>query len=438
MAMTRRKIINLELNEINFDLVEQYLANGFKLPAFQNLLQTTQKRITFCEDEYTHIEPWVQWVSAHTGKSFSEHGIFRLGDAASETNSSNQQIFETLEERGLKVGALSPMNAVNKMNNPSFFIPDPWTDTESDKSRFSRTFSEMLSQTVNDNTNGRVSLKSYLALFKSLVWSWSHLDKSTMLKCIVSRKKPWYKALVLDTLSVAVFCKLFEKRRPDVAFCFMNAGAHIQHHYLRNSELIEGEKNPSWYCSDEDPIAQMLLVYDFLLRQVFDTAERMNTELIVSTGLSQVPYDKVKFYYRLTDHAAFLNGLGLKFGSVFPRMTRDFEVFFDDINDLEKFVEFCKSATHISSGLKLFGDLDIRKNSVFCSLIFPEEIKSGEKVTSSCGTIEDLSEHVNFVAIKNGMHQAKGFVFASENIELPITEGFHVKELFNINLRNAC
>jgi len=36
---------------------------------------------TLSEEVYEHIEPWIQWVSVHTGKSYAEHKVFRLGDA---------------------------------------------------------------------------------------------------------------------------------------------------------------------------------------------------------------------------------------------------------------------------------------------------------------------------------------------------------------------
>ena len=39
------------------------------------------------------------------------------------------QIWETLEGKGLRVGAFSPMNAGNATKHAAFFVPDPWTQT---------------------------------------------------------------------------------------------------------------------------------------------------------------------------------------------------------------------------------------------------------------------------------------------------------------------
>ena len=87
---------------------------------------------------------------------------------------------------------------------------------------------------------------------------------------------------------------------------FLNAGAHIQHHYFFNSPYVDSPElqNPAWYIGkDDDPFLEMLKVYDEML---VDLLKLPNTEIIVATGLSQKPYEQLKFYYRLKDHASFL------------------------------------------------------------------------------------------------------------------------------------
>ncbi|HKR37855.1 MAG TPA: hypothetical protein VJT10_23640, partial [Steroidobacteraceae bacterium] len=101
------RLLLLELNEVNFEFVEAYTRRG-ELPNFAALFQQHGFTRTTSETSYEQLEPWIQWVTAHTGKSLAEHSVFRLGDIASRDI---PQIWELLEERGLKVGAISPMNA---------------------------------------------------------------------------------------------------------------------------------------------------------------------------------------------------------------------------------------------------------------------------------------------------------------------------------------
>ena len=63
---------------------------------------------------YEHLEPWIQWVTAHTGLDFAEHGVFRLGDIVARDL---PQIWEQLEEKGLRVGAICPMNAKHRLKD---------------------------------------------------------------------------------------------------------------------------------------------------------------------------------------------------------------------------------------------------------------------------------------------------------------------------------
>src|SRR3979409_1211562 len=90
-----RRLIFIELNEINFDIVGAYLATK-PLPAFRSLLSGYCVRTT-AEQRYEFLEPWIQWPSVHTGLSAKEHSVFRLGDIV---NSQVPQIFERLEKHG--------------------------------------------------------------------------------------------------------------------------------------------------------------------------------------------------------------------------------------------------------------------------------------------------------------------------------------------------
>jgi len=120
------RVVTLELSELDFELVQQYVRDG-RLPTLKRLLESHDLVRTVAESELSNLEPWIQWVTAHTGLTFSQHGVFRLGDIVSREV---PQVWEILEDRfGLHVGAISPMNAKNRLKRPAFFVPDPWTQT---------------------------------------------------------------------------------------------------------------------------------------------------------------------------------------------------------------------------------------------------------------------------------------------------------------------
>ena len=111
------------------------------------------------------------------------------------------------------------------------------------------------------------------------------------------------------------------------------------------------------------PLVDELLVFDNSESKLDLIAEKpYQNQLLISTGLRQVPYNMTKFYYRLKSHSSFLKKINIKFLKILPRMTRDFEIIFD--NDLD-----LKNAKNILENIKS----DFKINYVFTIDLF--EIK---------------------------------------------------------------
>lgn len=424
----RRKLILVELNEVNFDVASRYTVSK-RLPACEKLLAGARVRTT-AEKHYENLEPWIQWPSVHSGLTAKEHDIFRLGDMV---GANVPQMFEQLERRGLRVGCISAMNAENRLHAPAYFMPDPWTKTPSDSSWWSRVLTDAVSQAVNDNAQARISAKSALHLALGLLRF--ALPKHYGLYWRLasqSRGAPWRKALVLDLLLHDMHMRLFAARKPHFSTLFLNAGAHIQHHYFLNAQPIKDQtelRNPSWYVKPgTDPFAEMLHVYDTILGEYLAIP---NVNIIVATGLSQRPYDRIKFYYRLKNHDSFLRELGISFERVLPRMTRDFLIEFDSPQQAELAQLRLSSIKIVATNEGLFGEIDNRGSSLFVSLTYPREIDESVRFELD-GRVRSLAPHVAFVAIKNGMHQEEGFAFFTPGVaSFSPTDGAHVKELYS-------
>ena len=421
----RNSLILLELNEINFDIAKLYIKQGRSLPGFKRVMEGNFIS-TFSENEYDKIEPWIQWASIHTGKTFEEHRLFRLGDIE---KSNVKQIFEHVESKGFSVGAISPMNTKNNLNQPAYFVPDPWTKTSTDGTFLSKIIHHALSQTVNDNSKEKISIKSFFYFLIACLTCLKLKDLISLffygISCLKLKHR---RALFLDKLIFKIHQYFFIKKSPHFSTIFLNGGAHIQHHYFFNSKILKKrQQNPSWYIKGKfDPILDMLIVYDEILLELLN---QKKSELIIATGLSQKPYDQNKFYYRLKDHKNFLNSLGIKFNALTPRMTRDFHISFDSDDEALKCKKVLESLE--VDELKLFGEVEKKEKNLFVSLTYPKEIskKSFFKIK---GKKIFLKQHVVFVALKNGMHQSKGFAFFSKGFSsFALKDGVHVKNFFH-------
>jgi hypothetical protein len=404
MASKPHPLIVLELNEVNFDFVRRYIARG-ELPALARLISQHGLIETSSESEYDHLEPWIQWVTAHTGKTFAEHGVFRLGDIVEHDI---DQIWEQLERAGLCVGAISPMNARNRTRNAAFFVPDPWTRTAVTGEHSLHLLSEALSQAVGDNASARIEPGSYVKLIRGLA---AHFRISTIGQlakfALARRAAPWYGAMFLDRFLADVFVRQWRRHQPDFATLFLNAAAHIQHHYMFSAAVYDGpNRNPAWYLKrGKDPLLDIYRIYDGIVEDVLSLPE--TPRLMIATGLHQEPYPTELFYYRLADHAAFLKRLGVRFAAVVPLMSRDFTVSFDSSGACEDAARVLQ-AIQAPDGQPLFS-VDNRGHTLFVMLTYPKEIRPGFVPSLDGKALWNIHPDVAFVALKNGEHNGTGY-----------------------------
>ena len=422
-----KNLVLVELNELNISIIERYIESGAALPNFKKLIENGVVHSS-SEAQYELLEPWIQWVSAHTGLEYSEHNIFRLGDMA---NSQIPQIFDVLEEDGISVGAISAMNSRNDLKSPDFFIPDPWTYTTTDGSWPSSYLDQALKQAVGDNAQGRVTKATYLRLSFALFKLLKLKQIFQLMKKFKNIKgKSYRKAIFLDCILADVFANKIKTKNTKFSTLFLNAGAHIQHHYFHNSAHVHvrGCDNPSWYIEKEaDPLIEVLQSYDEILGELLANED---FSLLVATGLTQDPTKSLKFYYRLRDHAHFLNKLNIKFSGIKPRMTRDFLIEFDDHEDLKDAKDILESC-YIDGG-RAFEEIEVRDDSLFVTLTYGKEITEDSQFIHD-GLAFSLFEHVVFVALKNGEHNANGFILSNNSSLLnEFQPNGHIKNLFHV------
>lgn len=421
--MDKKRLVFIQLNELNFDLVEQY-TKKYDLKNFSTILRWNKREFS-SENEYELLEPWIQWVSVSLGLEARDHGVSRLGDIVKVDN---PQLFEEIEDLGYTVAALSPMNVANRLKQSSFFIPDPWTSTPVSGNWLDRNIYHSLKQAVNDNSNEKIEKKSLFYLILGLL---RFSSTKNWISCLSlakkSRTKRWNKAIFLDYFLSDYF--LSRSKNYDFKIIFLNSLAHLQHHYYKNCEFSTSTaKNPKWLVApDQDPVLDGLRHMDRILGNIIS---QKNCEFLIATGLSQEEYPFDDYYYRLKAHENFLNMFKIKFHTVLPRMTRDFEITFE--NNAERDL-----AAEVLTGLKIngeecFGMIDKRDESLFVTLTYNQQI------TPSC-TIENQAlkvkadEVLTFVALKNGHHSARSWAFYTDGLgHFAADKKEHVKEIYNI------
>ena len=420
--LEKKKLILIQLNEINFDELKKYSKNYkfkfFNKEFFERLISTKS------EEKYYLLEPWIQWPSIYTGLKADEHKILRLGDGEKKDFI---EFYNIIENKGYSVGAIGPMNLKCNLKSPVYFIPDPWSKTDSDNRWINKFITKIIKKFVNENSSRNKSYADYLRLLLLFIIYFRFENLNLLFKLIKNINDHWNKALLFEYLLNNIHFKKIKKYNPDFTSIFFNSGAHIQHHYYFNSIFNNTIKNPEWYAKKtEDPIFEMFKFYDELLLE-YNKNEKY--DLILATGLRQIPYDRVKYYYRLKNHKIFLKNIFIKFKQVIPKMSRDFLI---EFNTLEE----AKSAEKILKDINILNNkniflIDLRQNSIFVTLSLNDEIKENYPIKINRDKYLNLSEFVNFIALKNGMHDQKGYFYSSfKNASLK--DGQHVIKIFDV------
>lgn len=444
---TTTRLIMLQFNEVNFDLVMHYVRAG-KLPTFERFFAEHGLAHTLSETEHANCNPWIQWPTVHTGLEFAEHGVFRTGDMA---DTEHEQIYERLERQGHTVAALSPFNCRNELERPDYFVPDPWIRTPFAGPTTVRWLYEALGQVADDYANERIALGSYARLIGGGLphLQWKHLPYYLWAAgTYFAGRARWRRALVCDRLLADTFITRWRKARPDYASVFLNAAAHLQHHYLFNSDTYDGpHANPDQYAqSDKDPTLEGYQLIDGILADVL--ARCPGARVLVASGLRQVPHERWSAYYRLDDHAALLDGLGVAYDDIHPLMTEDFVLRYasdDAARMAQRQLEAVRSKPEDVFYLDN-ADVEVRRPDLSPQPFYVDnrgrdlyvqlkptgrDIPAGLSFTLGDKTVQQVDQMVSFVQYKNGHHEGLGY-FADSGVaagDLPAE--FRLADLFD-------
>ena len=112
-----------------------------------------------------------------------------------------------------------------------------------------------LSEAVNDNSEGKLSIKNKIIILFLFLY---FFRGKTLFKLInyffKSLNSKWYRAIIFDLLLHRIHLSYLKKFEIDFSTIFFNAGAHIQHHYLHNSKIIENKVGKSHRYINENKI----------------------------------------------------------------------------------------------------------------------------------------------------------------------------------------
>lgn len=148
-------VILLEFNELTRSLVSRFTAEGW-LPNFKRLYDESRVFTTDASEDAAEdgrlLNPWVQWVTVHTGVSAAVHGVSQLGQAAKLTQ---KCLTELLTEAGHRVLIFGTMNVRYDERLKGCVVPDPWTTGVGPHPNELIPYHRFIQKTVQDHTSAQ-------------------------------------------------------------------------------------------------------------------------------------------------------------------------------------------------------------------------------------------------------------------------------------------
>ena len=433
-----RRIVQIEMNEISSSVIDSLIAKG-KLPNFAKLQRDWTFLKTTSETQYDKLEPWIQWVTVHTGKTYDEHRIFHLSDVH---QLQHKQIWEMLSEQNIESGIVGSMNVLRRDTKGGIFFSDPWAIQNETYPASLRPLWEIISRRVQGHATSNVTFSDIVQGLKScLQFRLPAKLYAKMASQIISQKlnpkNKWKLATVFDWFLVHIFKNVLKTTNFGFYTLFLNATAHYQHHYWRSFDGKDFDPSIKYpdINDDDDPMSYGYTEYDKILGEIFTITERdPDTLVVILSALSQIPYTAKEAeggmnYYRLNDHKAFAQsvGLGAEY-EIFPMMSRDWQIKYTDDIDRQKALNILRHLT--INGEELFQTKEDTEGFIFVETKYSKGIKNTDNILDKHGnSVAKFTDIFTNTAIKSGHHTGLGNLWLSDK-QLNLPQGSKVPLTF--------
>lgn len=416
VATTEGRVVVLEFNELSPSLMERFIRDG-DLPNFERLYSESLVFTTEAAERPPYLEPWIQWVTVHTGLNYRDHGIYALDEGHTLQA---ERTWDVVSAAGSPVLVWGSMSLGYRAPIRGIVVPDPWTTKLAPVPETLTSYFRFIQRHVMEHTGERAGLtvRDYARFIGFMLRHGLSLGTAASMvgQLVGERLGPsrWKRASGLDRLQFDAFRSCYRRVRPRLATFFSNSTAHYQHFHWREMEPDKFKIKPSH--------AEMSTYRDTILfgyRAMDDLVGRFlglidaDTTLVLCTALSQQPcllYDDAggKVLYRARDLAALLRFAGVSsHRCATPVMAEEFILTFETEQDAsaaerglralsvagQSALLALRRGTRIHSGCKIFHPL-------------PGDTRLSVDGTQSSAPFFDLFYQVE--GTKSGMHHPDG------------------------------
>jgi hypothetical protein len=422
--MSTSDLIVLEFNELVPRLMEKFMAEG-QLPNFRRLHDEAEVHITNADEDYPNLEPWIQWITVHSGVPFREHNVHDLGDGH---KLAAKNIWDVVSEAGDKVWVCGSMNVTYQKPLQGWVLPDPWMVQTAPQPAELEPFYKFVSAHVTDYTSGKTRLTpaDYARFVAFMARHGLSLDTVKAIAMQLGTERldgsvGWKRATLQDRLQFDLFSAVYKRIKPRLSTFFLNSTAHFQHIYWRDMEPehFTIQPDPKHRAAHASSILYGYQSMDRLVGQFLELAGP-NTTVVFCTALSQQPctmHDDTggKTFYRPRDFAEFLQAVGVQsFVKVAPVMAQQFHVDFANEHEAEEAQgKLATLKMEVRGEIVDVMNIERKGASVFGGCRIKHQVAPGDVVRfeGSDRTLPFLELFYSVDILKSGMHHRDGILW---------------------------
>jgi Type I phosphodiesterase / nucleotide pyrophosphatase len=299
----KQKILLLEFNEINWAVIDRLIEErGRKfLPNFVQLREQGAWALQSAVERPPLLDPWITWVTLHTGVSPAVHGASVLEQDAETITA--KRTWQYVAEAGRSVGIFGSISAYPPMPLRGFMVPGPFApsdDTYPPSLQPVQAINRRYTQAHNKTSKAPGAIEGLRIGAKLLGLG---LRPATCVRIaaqlVRERMSPhmrWRRVSLQPLLNFDFFAKLYRRERPDFATWHSNHAAHYMHHYWRawddSKFLAKSPPDEREKYGEAVPFGYQLC--DELLGRAFDLIDDQ-TVLAVASSMGQQPYVSEKY-----------------------------------------------------------------------------------------------------------------------------------------------
>jgi hypothetical protein len=323
--MTNRKVLLLELNEVNWRVVDQLIAERGAdfLKNFSALREQGTWAAPNALEQPPHLDPWVTWVTLYTGVPRDIHGASVLEQDSRTIQA--MRLWDYASEAGRSVGVFGSISAYPPRAVRGFMVPGPFAPGDEvypPELGPVQSFNRLYTQVHNRTRNALKPVGMAAAAGRLIKLG---LRPGTVASAAIQlgreRLNPhcrWRRVALQPRINFDLFAHAYRRWQPQFATWHTNHAAHYMHHYWRawddsqfpvaspaEERTRYGEAVPFGYRVCDDLISRF--------RNLIDA----DTVLVVASSMGQQPYisDRYrsgKIVVRIKDIDRFVDALGAR------------------------------------------------------------------------------------------------------------------------------